>query len=152
MSVGALLAFFYNVVVSWSIWYFFTSITSFPLDWSTCSHDFNTEHCYSKFQEENQCASNNSYSSNNNSSTRNNNNGLAQYLYNNSCISLDDICDMFGLKTSVSDSGCLNGSLELHPEVLLDRKSSSVEEFWHKHVLGDAEQYNWENFVRKSFE
>jgi hypothetical protein len=23
-----------------------------------------------------------------------------------------------------------------------------VEEYWHKHVLGDATQFNWNNFVR----
>jgi Sodium:neurotransmitter symporter family len=133
VSVGALLSFFYNVVVSWSIWYFFTSVSSFPLEWSTCDHDYNTQNCYSRLQEETQCG-------------RDNDSNI--FLYNNSCISVKHICEMANLTAAMSSPTCSNGSLELPPEVLLDRKSTSVEEFWHKHVLGDAEQYNWENFVR----
>ena len=48
VSVGVLLSFFYNVVVSWSIWYFFASLMSYPLEWATCDHDYNTPKCYSR--------------------------------------------------------------------------------------------------------
>ena len=93
VSVGVLLSFFYNEVVSWSIWYF-----------------------------------------------------SAIFLFNNSCITAAQICEKASLE--ISTTGCTNGSDVIAPEALLDRKSTAVEEYWHKHVLGDAEQYNWDNFVR----
>lgn len=48
VSVGVLLAFFYNVVVSWSLWYLAVSLTAFfvpeaRLEWAYCGHDYNTE-------------------------------------------------------------------------------------------------------------
>ena len=129
VSVGVLLSFFYNVVVSWSIWYFFTSISSFPLDWSTCDHAYNTPNCFSKQQQDSRCS-----------------NGSAIFLFNNSCITAAQICEKASLE--ISTTGCTNGSDVIAPEALLDRKSTAVEEYWHKHVLGDAEQYNWDKFVR----
>ena len=134
VSVGVLLSFFYNVVVSWSIWYFFASISSFPLEWSTCNHDYNSVNCYSKFQDEYQCGNGSG-----------DNESALLLFFNNSCVAIDDVCRMSDLTTSVTK--CVNGSVEVSPEMLLDRKSTSVEEYWHKHVLGDAQQYNWNNFV-----
>lgn len=48
VSVGVLLAFFYNVVVSWSLWYLTVSLAAFlapeaRLEWAFCGHDYNTE-------------------------------------------------------------------------------------------------------------
>ena len=44
VSVGMLFAFFYIVVVSWSMWYLFASF-SLSLNWATCDHDYNSPHC-----------------------------------------------------------------------------------------------------------
>ena len=48
VTVGCLLAFFYNVVVSWAIWYAGVSILGLlgdKLAWTSCSHDFNSKMC-----------------------------------------------------------------------------------------------------------
>ena len=45
VSVGLLFAFFYIVVVSWSVWYLAASI-GFRLEWAYCGHDYNTDDCY----------------------------------------------------------------------------------------------------------
>lgn len=37
--------FFYNVIIAWSLHFFFASFTS-TLPWETCDNDWNTEHCY----------------------------------------------------------------------------------------------------------
>ena len=52
VCVGVLLAFFYNVVVSWSLWYLTVSISSLllpdsRLEWEYCDHAFNTKCCLS---------------------------------------------------------------------------------------------------------
>jgi hypothetical protein len=39
-------AFFYNVVVSWSIWY--TVATLLGMDWEHCGHWYNTDTCWSR--------------------------------------------------------------------------------------------------------
>ena len=56
MSVGILLAFFYNVVVSWSLWYLGVSFLSFMipefrLEWAYCGHSYNTESCHSNLDD-----------------------------------------------------------------------------------------------------
>ena len=48
--MGLLLAFFYNVVVSWSLWYLTVSVASlvlpgYRLEWAYCDHDYNTACC-----------------------------------------------------------------------------------------------------------
>ena len=45
MSVGLLFAFFYIVVVSWSVWYLAASI-GLDLEWAHCGHEYNTDDCY----------------------------------------------------------------------------------------------------------
>ena len=57
MSVGILLAFFYNVVVSWSLWYLGVSFLSFiipefRLEWAYCGHSYNTESCHSNLDDQ----------------------------------------------------------------------------------------------------
>ena len=58
MSVGILLAFFYNVVVSWSLWYLGVSFLSFiipaefRLEWAYCGHSYNTESCHSNLEDQ----------------------------------------------------------------------------------------------------
>ena len=41
-----LFAFFYIVVVSWSVWYLFASIGIDGFEWEHCDHDYNTAECY----------------------------------------------------------------------------------------------------------
>ena len=75
--------------------------------------------------------------------------GSEPYFYNNTCISAKTVCKMWDLST-INESSilkCSNGSVDLFPESLLDRRSTSVEEYWHRHVLGNTDQYNWNNFV-----
>lgn len=45
VSVGLLFAFFYIVVVSWSVWYLIASV-GLRLEWAHCGHDYNTDDCY----------------------------------------------------------------------------------------------------------
>lgn len=50
--MGVLLAFFYNVVVSWSLWYLWVSVLSLlipgqRLEWAHCDHSYNS-HCCSE--------------------------------------------------------------------------------------------------------
>ena len=45
VSVGLLFAFFYIVVVSWSVWYLAASV-GLRLEWAYCGHEYNTDDCY----------------------------------------------------------------------------------------------------------
>lgn len=46
VSVGLFLAFYYNVVVSWSIWYLAASLSP-RLEWAHCGHWYNSPSCWS---------------------------------------------------------------------------------------------------------
>ena len=46
VSVGLFLAFYYNVVVSWSIWYLAASLSP-RLEWAHCGHWYNSPSCSS---------------------------------------------------------------------------------------------------------
>ncbi|CAG2231692.1 sodium-dependent dopamine transporter-like [Mytilus edulis] len=37
--------FFYNIIIAWALHFLFSSFTS-ELPWSSCGHEWNTEHCY----------------------------------------------------------------------------------------------------------
>nr|XP_040573651.1 sodium- and chloride-dependent neutral and basic amino acid transporter B(0+)-like isoform X2 [Lepeophtheirus salmonis] len=45
VTLGLLFALFYNVVVSWSIWYLVSSFSRCSLKWTNCHNSFNTEKC-----------------------------------------------------------------------------------------------------------
>ena len=47
VSVGLFLAFYYNVVVSWAIWYLLSSLSS-RLEWVHCGHWYNSPSCWSQ--------------------------------------------------------------------------------------------------------
>ena len=134
VSVGALLSLFYNVVVSWAIWYLVTSISTYPLAWATCGHEFSSENCFSKYQQDLCNATNSSYTS------------KTPYFYNNACISLAEVCTTAKLNLTEDAEACTNGTDVIQPGIALNR-SESVEEFWSRNVLGDAERYTWDNFV-----
>jgi hypothetical protein len=57
VCVGVLLAFFYNVVVSWALWYLLVSVLSLvdsdsSLEWAYCGHDYNSAFCHSDLEDE----------------------------------------------------------------------------------------------------
>ena len=47
VSVGLFLAFYYNVLVSWAIWYLAASLAD-KLEWSQCEHWYNSPTCWSE--------------------------------------------------------------------------------------------------------
>ena len=134
VSVGALLSLFYNVVVSWAIWYFFTSISTYPLAWATCGHEFSSKNCFSQYQQD----------------ACNDPNSTTTYFYNNACISLAEVCKTAELDLTEDETACTNGADVIWPENALGR-SESVEEFWSRNVLGDADRYTWDNFVSPDY-
>ena len=137
VSVGALLSLFYNVVVSWAIWYFVTSISTYPLAWATCGHEFNTENCFSQYQQD-ACIDANSTDSTGSPTS---------YFYNNTCIGLANFCRLANLELSDKGDACSNGTAVIGPETVTHGRTESVEEFWSKNVLGDADKYTWDDFV-----
>lgn len=48
--VSALVTIYYNVIIAWIIYYFFSSMAA-ELPWAKCGHDWNSERCreYGKF-------------------------------------------------------------------------------------------------------
>lgn len=36
---------YYNVIISYALYYFFASFAR-PLPWSSCGHDYNTKYCF----------------------------------------------------------------------------------------------------------
>ena len=43
-----LFSFFYMVVVSWSLWYLFASMTTASLEWAKCGHAYNSPDCFTR--------------------------------------------------------------------------------------------------------
>ena len=39
-------AFYYNVIIGWSFFYLFSSCSSSPLPWTSCSNDWNSDKCW----------------------------------------------------------------------------------------------------------
>ena len=44
MMLSGYIAIYYNVIISWAFFYFFSSF-SWTLPWSTCDNDWNSENC-----------------------------------------------------------------------------------------------------------
>ena len=42
---NTIIGLYYNVIIAWSIYYFFASMTS-ELPWTYCSNWWNTDNCY----------------------------------------------------------------------------------------------------------
>lgn len=45
---AAIVAIYYNMIIAWTLFYFFDSFRS-DVDWKYCSHSFNTDMCFSDF-------------------------------------------------------------------------------------------------------
>ena len=44
MMLSGYIAIYYNVIISWAFFYFFSSF-SWTLPWSSCDNDWNSENC-----------------------------------------------------------------------------------------------------------
>ena len=44
MMLSGYIAIYYNVIISWAFFYFFSSF-SWTLPWSSCENDWNSENC-----------------------------------------------------------------------------------------------------------
>ncbi|PSN52584.1 Sodium- and chloride-dependent glycine transporter 2 [Blattella germanica] len=49
LVVITLITIYYQVIIAWTIFYIFATFSS-TLGWGSCDHDFNTEECYSGFE------------------------------------------------------------------------------------------------------
>ena len=125
VSVGLLFAFYYNVVVSWGIWYLLASVQP-ELAWASCGHDYNTVHCWSE-QAAKQCQDQ----------------GLV--LYSNECSSLDTVCGHWDLN-ALDERGQLCGNeTAAFPLAQLMTRVSASEEYYERNVLGIM-GHDWSNF------
>merc|ERR1719232_1261172 len=123
--VGLFLAFYYNVVVSWSIWYLVSSLGT-SLEWERCGHWYNTDQCWSH-QDSQHCQDQ----------------GLV--LYNNTCHQLDHVCAQFSLSGINREAElCGNSSYQVELDHLIPRSSSSSE-YYERYVLGNR-GHDWFNF------
>ena len=117
------------VVVSWSIWYLCASMTS-QLEWARCGHDYNTENCFTR-ENEDLCGHNDSI------------------LFRQTCVERDEVC--LALDMNVGENAtCVNSQGKQLPVGDLIPKTSSVEEYWERHVLGHTD-YDWSDFVSLSY-
>ena len=125
VSVGLLFAFYYNVVVSWAVWYLLASLQP-VLEWSHCGHVYNTEHCWSE-EEQGACQDQ----------------GLV--FYSNHCSNLETVCGTWDLE-AVDERRqlCGNDSLVL-PLTQLATRVSASEEYYERNVLG-IKGHDWSNF------
>ena len=48
-TVAYLTAFYYNVILGWSVYYLFASVRD-PLPWTTCNNTWNTRFCHASFE------------------------------------------------------------------------------------------------------
>ena len=126
-----LFSFFYMVVVSWSLWYLFASMTT-SLEWAECGHAYNTPDCFTRADMA-ECRA------------------KGTFLYRRECTSSEDIC-LDALNSTVvvgNGSACgvpSGGGGDVRIDGLL-AKSSAVEEYWQRYVLGQTDHYTWDNFV-----
>ena len=138
VSVAMLFSFFYMVVVSWSLWYLTASMTT-SLEWAQCGHSYNTPDCFTRFDA---AACGRGQGSLN-----------GTFLYRSKCTSAADICsDAFNTSsTRVVDNGTACWTSDDAEPVRIDNilaKSSAVEEYWQRYVLGQTHDYTWDHFVR----
>jgi len=118
VCVGLFLAFFYNVVVSWAIWYLIASFNP-NLDWIQCGHWYNSPSCWSVVNQE-ECEA------------------TGQVFWNNTCRDLAGVVSRLGLNSSGPDKGMIA------LEQLEDRTSASAE-YFERFVLGNR-GHDWYNF------
>eukprot|EP00092_Neocalanus_flemingeri_P021191 GFUD01022965.1.p1 GENE.GFUD01022965.1~~GFUD01022965.1.p1 ORF type:complete len:666 (-),score=86.69 GFUD01022965.1:154-2151(-) len=124
VCVGLFLAFFYNVVVSWAIWYLVASFNP-NLDWIRCGHWYNSPNCWSVVNQD-ECEAT----------------GLV--FWNNTCTDLTSVCSPLGFSSNLDDGLCVNGTNKIELEQLQDRTSASAE-YFERFVLGNR-GHDWYNF------
>ncbi len=70
------------------------------------------------------------------------------YFLNYTCLSSTEICEASHFRAT-GNSSCINNlGEEITVGSLMPKPSTSIEEYWQRHVLGDTEEYSWTNFVR----
>ncbi|XP_068220313.1 sodium- and chloride-dependent glycine transporter 2-like [Palaemon carinicauda] len=115
--VSVLVAVYYNIILAWTIFYTFASLTS-ELPWGHCDNDFNTLGCYTEDASAN---------------CRN----QSLYYYNRTCISIDEICNIGNL-SAFNDSSCVDPS---NSSIITDAESSvtrltASEDYFKNRMLG----------------
>jgi solute carrier family 6 amino acid transporter-like protein 5/7/9/14 len=118
VCVGLFLAFFYNVVVSWAIWYLIASFNP-NLDWIKCGHWYNSPNCWSVVNQE-QCEA------------------TGQMFWNNTCSDLATV-----MSHLEPDNDAPNKTVVVHK--LLANSTSASAEYFERFVLGNR-GHDWYNF------
>ncbi|XP_066984522.1 sodium- and chloride-dependent glycine transporter 1-like isoform X1 [Macrobrachium rosenbergii] len=112
----------YNLIVSWSIFYFFASFSN-TLPWGHCNNDFNSPGCYSN-AEAMLCMN------------------QSLYYYNRTCLSVDDYCQISQL-TAHNLTHCNHSDGPVLANGLLPKISPS-EDFFKNRMLGSHGK-TWSN-------
>jgi len=131
VSVAVLFSFFYMVVVSWSLWYLMASIDwSGKLEWSKCNHPYNTPDCFTREQMD-ECRAN------------------GTFLYNQTCTDIVNVCHSVNATVSKNPNWTANACADPTGQLItvdnILSRSSSVEEYWQRYVLGQT-GFTWDNF------
>ena len=132
VSVGLFLAFYYNVLVSWAIWYLLSSLAS-RLEWVHCGHWYNSPSCWSE-EDSLACSQ---------QETEQWEGGGGYYYYNNTCLHLQEVCQEFGLEGGQAGQ-CRGGEGEVRLESLYNRTTAPAE-YYERFVLGNR-GHDWYNF------
>lgn len=118
VCVGLFLAFFYNVVVSWAIWYLVASFNP-NLDWIKCGHWYNSPSCWSVVDQE-QCED------------------TGQLFWNNNCTDLATVISHTGRNSSTIIQQRTSASAEYFERFVLGNRGHDWYNFGH---------VRWQNVV-----
>jgi len=116
LCVTAYVAIYYNVIIAWSIFYTFASLTS-KLPWSDCGNWFNTEHCFMP-EVARSCEA------------------QGQMWFNNSCTDTSVFCSYLDLPGSLNSTHCNSPNQALGPiDIQAVRLTVSPAEEYFKHYM-----------------